>query len=110
MIVVYDLIVPPNTPEHSPVIAEIKPTVGLLTGVEVYFRDGCLDAVGIRIKEGDRQFAPMPTGWLHDNNIHMYWDEKRHLEGPPYLLKIEGYSLALDFPHTITFKFYMEHG
>ncbi len=110
MIVIADLVVPPNTPEGSPVSLEIRPTAGILTGVEVYFRDGCLDAVGVQIKEGDRQFAPMPSGWLRDNNNHVAWNEYRHLEGPPYRLKVEGYSLALDWEHTITFKFFMEHG
>lgn len=110
MIVAVDLVIPPNTPEYAPVSVEVRPTVGILNGVEVYFRDGCLDAVFVRIMEGDRQFAPMPSGWLHDNNNHIYWKESKHLEGPPYVLKVEGYSIALDWPHTITFKFFMEHG
>lgn len=111
MIYVYDLIVPPNTPKFTPVRAELKPNVGILTGVEVYFRDGCLDAVGVRIMEGDRQFAPMPTGsWLKGNNQTFAWSENRHLEGAPYIIIVEGYSDAIDWEHTISFKFYMEHG
>lgn len=110
MIVVADLVVPPNTPEAAPVSLEIRPTVGIIKAIEVYFRDGCLDAVGVRIKDGDRQFAPMPCGWLRDNNNHIYWQEYKHLEGAPYVIKVEGYSLALDWEHTITFKFYMEMG
>jgi hypothetical protein len=108
MLVVYDLIIPPNTLQSIPLSAVIKPTVGLLTGIEVYFRDGCLDAVGVRILDGGRQIAPFPSGWLRDNNRHITWSENRQLEGPPYVLVVEGYSLALDWPHTITFKFMME--
>lgn len=110
MLIVADLVVPPNTPEYAPVRKVINPTVGILSGIEVYFRDGCLDAVGVRILEGDRQIAPAFTGWIKDNNNHIAWNEYRHLEGAPYVLVIEGYSLAIDWEHTITFKFFMEHG
>ncbi len=110
MILVADLVVPPNTPDYQPVSKVINPSVGILNEVEIYFRDGCLDAVGVRILEGDRQFAPFPAGWIHDNNNHIYWNEYRHLEGAPYVLVIQGYSIALDWEHTITFKFFMEQG
>ena len=109
MIVVADLTIPPNTPEYNPIQLVIKPTVGNLTGIEVYFRDGCLDAVGVRISDNSRQLAPMPSGWLRDNNNHIAWAENKRLEGPPYILIVEGYSIALDWEHTITFKFFMEH-
>lgn len=102
------LAVPPNTPISTPVSAILHPTLGLLTGVEVYFRDGCLDAVGIRILERGRQLAPMPDNtWLRDNNNHIAWSEYRRLEGSPYELAVEGYSIALDWTHTIDVKFYM---
>lgn len=109
MIVIHDLIIPPNTPSRTPIREVIKPTVGFISEIEVYFRDGCLDAVGVRILDGDRQFAPMPSGWLKDNNNHVRWLENKHLEGAPYVITMEGYSDALDWEHTITFKFFMDN-
>ena len=105
-----DIAIPPSTSIDNPIKAVIKPTVGLLTGLEVYFRDGCLDAVGIRILDHDRQIAPMPHGWLRDNNYHIAWNEYIRLEGAPWVLTVEGYSIALDWEHVVTVRFYLEKG
>lgn len=97
------LTVPANTPEDAPVIAILRPTVSYIQTVSVYFRDGCLDAVGVRIEgAGSHPIAPLPGGqWFKDNNYHIVWSEGTILEGPPFLVYILGYSLAVDWPHII---------
>jgi hypothetical protein len=76
--------------------------------VDLYFRDGCLDAIGVRLLERGSQIAPLPAGWLRDNNKHITWTESRHLNGPPWELTLEGYSLALDWEHTIDIKVWID--
>jgi hypothetical protein len=99
-----DLTVPPNTPESAPVQAILNPGVGTIVSVEILFPNGCLGAVGIRIMEDNRQFAPLPFGWLFDNNRAISWKETKRLAGPPYRITVQGISNASDWPHTVSVR------
>jgi hypothetical protein len=98
------IVVPPNTPRSVPYLTEIRPTVGYINRISVMFPDGCLGAVGFRLSDGGKQFAPLPAGWLGGrNNETLEWVEGRQLEGPPYVITVESYNLAVDWPHTLYF-------
>lgn len=101
MIYEQTLTVPPNTPEASPVEIVINPGVGRLMGVQIIFMEGCLGAVGIKLMDENRQFAPLPSGWLHDTAS---WIENRKLQGPPYRVIVKGMSEALDWPHKVRIR------
>lgn len=107
-IYVQDIVVPPSTPEYKPVEIFIRPGVGHIRRVSLLFPSGSLGLVGVRLLDEDRQFAPLPSGWISDNDKEVSWNENRYLQGPPYRIKVQGYSTALDWPHTITVKLEIE--
>ena len=95
------LTIPPNTPEGAPAEVILKPGVGNIRSIEILFPDGCLGLVGVKIMDENNPIAPLPSGWLRDNNKTIAWAENRRLQGPPYRLVIHGISYAIDWPHTI---------
>lgn len=101
MIYEQTLTVPPNTPESSPVEMVIRPGVGRLMGVQVVFLEGSLGAIGIRLMDENRQFAPLPSGWMYDSAS---WGENKRLQGPPYRVTVQGISTALDWPHKVRIR------
>jgi hypothetical protein len=103
-----ELTVPPNTPESAPVQAVLTPGVRFIRSVEIMFPNGCLGAVGVRLLEDGRQFAPLPFGWIRDNNRVIAWRETKQLGGPPYRITVQGISNASDWPHTISFRMEIE--
>jgi hypothetical protein len=98
------LTVPPKTPDNVPVSVSINVGVRRLKRAEILFPNGCLGTVGVRLLEGNRQLAPLPSGWLRDNDRVIAWEENRILEGPPFNVRVEGYSLARDWPHTVVIR------
>lgn len=103
-----DITVPPKTPYYAPVEIFIRPGVGFLRRASILFPAGSLGLIGIRLLDEDRQFAPLPSGWITDNDKEVSWSENRRLQGPPYRVKVQGYSNALDWPHTISIKLEVE--
>lgn len=68
---------------------------------EVLFPDGALGLTGIRILDNGKQIAPFPSGsWITGNNTTVGFIRGYVMEGPPYMLFIEGYNDADDWPHT----------
>lgn len=104
MIYEQTLIVPPNTPESSPVETVIRPGISRITSVHVVFLAGSLGAVGVRLMDENRQFAPLPSGWIRDSAA---WGENLKLQGPPYRVTIQGISTALDWPHSVRIRLEM---
>jgi hypothetical protein len=98
------IIVPPNTPEHTPAEIVVRPLQGLIKNVSVLFPAGALGLVKIRIMEDNRQFAPANSGWISDNNKEVNFQANRQMQGPPYRVVIQGYSNASDWLHTITVR------
>lgn len=98
------LAVPKQTPENAPVSSILSPGSGFLGVVYVMFPPGALGAVGVKMLEGGTQLAPMPSGWTFGNAETIIWQIDRRLQGPPYRLVFQGYSIALDWAHTITFR------
>lgn len=101
------LTVPKSTPENAPARVTVTPGAGFLGSVYVIFPAGVLGSVGVRMLEGGSQLAPMPSGWVFGNNEMLVWTINRRLQGPPYRIVLEGYSRALDWSHTITFRMEM---
>ena len=98
------IVVPPNTPEHTPTEIVTRPLQGFIKNVSVLFPLGALGLVGIRISEDNRQFAPISGGWIKDNDKAVNFQVNRQMQGPPYRVVIHGYSNASDWPHTITVR------
>lgn len=93
--------IPPMTPENAPAEIVIRPGAGYLVNAQVIFLAGALGTIGIRLMDENRQFAPLPNGWLKDSAT---WAENRKLQGPPYRIVIQGISTALDWPHSVRIR------
>jgi hypothetical protein len=102
---VVSLTVPPQTSINKPVSEVLIPLDNHITEISMMYPDGCLGTVGIRFLDYGAQFAPLPSGrWITGNDNILRWRERRRLSGSPHRLIIEGYSDALDYPHTIEIK------
>ena len=94
------LVVPPRTDEHNPVYLDLWPLVRRLVAISFEFPPGCMGAVKVRALESGRPIAPQ-NGWYYGDSGIKTVTLSRRLEGPPYRITIQGYSTALDYPHTI---------
>lgn len=96
------LTVPANTSQSSPVRLDIRPIAGKLIAIELEFPAGTLNTTGIRILERGKQVFPYPSGWKFGNDETVKARLNWRCEGPPYEILVEGYSIAIDWPHTVT--------
>ena len=105
-LIVIDLEIPKKTRSRSPHVQGFFVDKPVVDRVSVYFPDGPLGAVGIRILDRDAQFAPAPPtyGWIVDNDHIVEWDEDHKLDGPPFQLKFEGYNMSVDHAHKIQIR------
>lgn len=103
------LTVPPNTPEGRPVSAELSVMDDQLITISLWFPPGCMNSTHVRLKCNGQQIAPIPSGWISDDNARVEWREVIHLPGGGnYYLQLEGWSEAEDWPHTVTARFIIE--
>jgi hypothetical protein len=98
------LTIPPRTPESSPAYVLITPLNGLLQYMEIIFPNGPAGVVGVRVLDEGRQIAPIPSGWIFGNDDKIPWHDGRRLQGPPYRVIFQGFSNAIDWPHTINLR------
>lgn len=99
-----ELTIPPNTPEARPIEKVVSLGLPLIQSIGVLFPSGCLAAVGVRLIDNGKQFLPV-SGWLRDDGkLREFKPFYRMGGGGNYRLVIQGYSVALDWPHTITFS------
>ncbi len=101
------LVVPANTPQSSPVSVGLDPDRQRIIRVELMFPDGCLFAIGVRIRDRDTPYAPKLSGWVRGNDQMVAWDDEYVMHGPPPHLTIEAYSDADDYPHTIEARIFV---
>ena len=102
-LVTHDLTVPRETPQRSAISATIPVDKPVVVACEVAFPDGPLGTLGIRLLDREKQFAPDPRAsntWIFDNDRNVSWSEGHSLDGPPWEIRVEGYNLAKDHPHT----------
>lgn len=106
--------VPPNTLPTAPLRVAIEPIEGVLVFAEAMFPDKSYDAVGVRLLDRDQQISPAGgAGWIHENGrTVILWreGERKALSGPPYLLNVELYNEADDFPHSPEIRIHLVQG
>jgi len=89
----------------APEIQAIKLTQGLIHRLEIEFPDGCTGLVHVRVLWLDHQVWPTnPNEYFTSDGHVIIVDDYFELYGAPYLLKIEGWSEALSYPHTVTVR------
>lgn len=105
----YSFTIQPRTPITTPVSSELKPLQGLLLSGSVVFPPGCKNQVGLKIlANGYSQIVPSNSGWLTGDGNQFDFSFNNVLEGPPYLITLQGYNHAIDWEHTIRVMFRLE--
>lgn len=106
-LVSYDLTVNRRTPQRTPTSVEIDIDKPYVTFVELAFPDGPFGAMGIRLMDRGKQFAPDPrasNAWIRDNQENVAWSEEHELDGPPWKIQIEGYNLSGSNDHRVQIR------
>lgn len=98
---VIQLTIPPRTLPTVPVFIEKSILSGNFTGGSILFPDGCKGLVGVRIYDRDTQVFPDGNNWVTGNgNPPISFKVTHTMEGGNYMVKVEGYNMARDWPHT----------
>lgn len=102
----YPITVQPNTEEADPTRLLIKLSIGILTGISVYFPWGCAGLTGIRILHYEHQLYPTNLDeWFIGNEILIEFSGEYWILEGPNEFKIEAYNLDDFYQHTPVVSF-----
>lgn len=106
----FDLPIPANTPEKTPVELKLNLTWGVITEVEVRFPKNCAGLAGVKILEHQHQLWPTNLdNWFHGDDEAIIWDEYHELFELPARFALLGYNEDDTFPHTPIIRFEILH-
>jgi hypothetical protein len=105
---IFTITTPPNTFEQAPRVTPVLLLGRRLAMCSVVFPDGCLYAVGVRIKSYGTFIIPFNVGWIIGNNEHLDFYPNIILEGPSYKVEVETCNYAVDYPHTVNISLEVE--
>jgi len=99
----WDIKVPANTREDTPLERTLRLTLGTIEDVTVYFPLGCAGLVGVRLLRGGFQLVPLSPGeWLTGNFQAVPCKVNYELSSAPAELKLVAVNLDDTFPHTVS--------
>lgn len=99
----WDLTVPANTPESSPVVAELRLAKGAIQEGWIYFPLGCVHMVKARVFYHDFQIAPIiRTEWLKGEGARVPFASNFEIDEKPYSLTVKACSPGTTYDHTLT--------
>jgi len=101
----YDFTVPKNTPETSPVEADLRVTSGIVTRLDILFPPGCAGVVRCAVFWREDQLVPRaPSDWIRGHNERVetrpFWpapDEET-------ILTVKGWSESTRWDHTLLIR------
>lgn len=105
MLYTWDITIPADTPEDSPVHDILELSAGVITKIGIKFPAGCHGMVGVRLLLAEGQIFPIPRGeWVTGDDEEAesiyYIEFGREL----FELKIEAISPDTDYNHTISIR------
>lgn len=96
---------PPNTTDKTPQVLVVPLLGGYLRSVSVMFYDGCLLAVGVKLKSYGSLIIPTNGGgWIIGNNERLEFYPSIMLSGPDYHVEVETCNYAVDYSHTVNIR------
>jgi len=105
MLFEYEITIPANTPEKSPVRQRLEITRGVIKKLGVFFPYGCLGLVKCRIKWGEHQVFPRNLGgFIRGNDETIDAEYFLYLDTEPYELIFEGWSEDELYDHTVSVR------
>lgn len=106
MLFEYELTVPADTAEASPVTLEALLCAGTVTRVDVQFPAGCAGMVNVAIWRHDHQVWPINLdGAIAGEDAIISWPVSYDLEDEPFAFTIKGWSPGTTYDHLITVRF-----
>jgi len=99
----WDIDIPADTKEATPVKQTLKLTSGILTDVSFFFPGGCTQRVKVRLTRGG-VFPVVPNnlgGWVTGNKQTILFRLYYELNDIPYELQFEGCSPGTSYTHKI---------
>lgn len=105
----YDLLIPFNTPQLSPVTSDVKLSKGILKRIHISFEAGCGYMAYTSIELMGTQIAPLVETQAYHFDAFTYIAEVDiPLEINPYEVTIKGWSPNTLYPHTLHYVFSVE--
>lgn len=106
MLYSFDLAIPDNTPEASPLELDVVLVPGTIVRVEVQFPRGCVGLVHTQAFFLSHQVWPANEGGsLAGDGALIAWEEDYELPGEPFGLRLVGWNDDDTFDHRITWRF-----
>ena len=105
MLFTWDINVPKNTTEASPVEQDLTIAHGIITWVSVLFPPGCARLAHCQIYHFGQQIFPSRDGMdLSGDTFPIEWNEYYEMYHEPYELKAECWNEDDTYPHKITIR------
>jgi hypothetical protein len=103
MFFAWDITIPLNTLEASPIEQTLKICKGVITSMWVGFPSGCNNMVMVQLLRSEHQLVPLNRGyWLIGNAHRVETDSSYEMSTVPYQLKFRGCSPGTTYAHVIT--------
>lgn len=105
MLYSWDVDVPANTAEASPVRQDLKLAYGVVSQVTVVFPPGCVGLVHLRVFRGGQQVWPSTADQdLAGDTFPVEWPEHYELTNEPYSMVARLWNLDDSYEHTVTIR------
>jgi len=105
MLFTADVTVETDHTESNKKVQLLKVAHGIITRVSVLHPKGCNGLVHCIILHHEHQIAPSTEGMtMIGNGVPIEWNEYYESYQPPYELKIKGWGVDCDYPHTVTVR------
>ena len=102
----FDLVIPANTTEASPLRLDVEMAPGTVHRVEVQIPRGVRGLARTRALHALHQVWPAnPDGSLTGDDVLIAWTEEWELDEEPFALTLEGWNTDDTFSHTLTWRF-----
>lgn len=105
----WDITIPADTKEATPVERKLKITHGVITKMEVLCPPGCHKMVKVRLLKG-KLFGLLPTNpdeWIRGDEFPITYETYLPIDDMPYELDFQACSPDTDYPHTISVRIEM---
>jgi len=101
----WDITIPADTGEASPVTQLLKLTRGIIKRIDIRFPDGCHRMVKVRIFRYESQLVPLSRDeWVTGDGETVPTEPFYELLEAPYQLKFVGCSPGTKYKHTVTVR------
>jgi hypothetical protein len=101
----WDITVPANRLESTPLEETLKLTAGVITRLDIKLPAGCNGLVKVHLLHDEFQLVPLSRGeWVTGDDETIPTEAYYELASPPYSLKFVGCSPGTTYDHVVTIR------